>query len=210
MDDASLEQACVEILENQEPRQGRGRAAQVVAPSVERQVRAVVAKNARLFRDARLDAADVSQEVLRRLIESPPNNPEGRDPVAVVLGWARAVANNMALDGRRHAVREIAPRESRDEEADAERPAEEVLLVLSEIDRMHAESQHLASYKYLRETFQVLVKDPDVSALELARKVGLIEATDSDPARTKKAAQYAWKLRQRMLDLLAARMGNES
>jgi hypothetical protein len=193
-------------------------------PSLVNQVRAIGARNAKLLREARLEPEDVAQEVLRRLIESPPTNPEGRDPVAAVLGWARAVANNVMLDRRRRTGRER-PAATADgdngepnnavEPVDPERRAEDVLEVLAEIERMKAESEYLVSYKYLRETFRVLVKEPDVAAVELAQRVGLIEAPPLEApspeyvARSRKAAQYAWKLRQRMLDMLAARLGAE-
>jgi DNA-directed RNA polymerase specialized sigma24 family protein len=232
MDDASLEQACVEIVEAaadvsggaaiESLRARLARAAATIAPFVERQVRAVAARNAKLFRDARLEMEDVAQEVVRRLIESPPRNPEGRDPVAAVLGWARAVAINVLLDRRRRTAREIVPRAVGTDEDDSmgareaasdERSAADVLVVLGDIERMHVEAEHLTAYKHLRETFRVLVTDPDVSALELAQRVGLVGEPDGEPmsdeyrARARKAAQYAWKLRQRTLDLLAARMG---
>jgi len=236
MDDARLDQACVEIVAaglrvtagggGPAVRERVAVAAAVVMPSLLRQVRAIATRNPRLLRDARLEPEDVAQEVLRRLIESPPCNPDGRDPVAAVLGWARAVANNVLLDRRRRTARERPAGQAGQEEAgddqrrgppeavDPERPAEDVLEVLGEIERMHTESVHLASYKYLRETFRVLVKDPDISALELAERVGLIEAPPAEPisadyrTRAKKAAQYAWKLRQRMLDTLAERLGH--
>lgn len=229
MDDATVERACRELVAAAAERE-RGdasavvreriaRAADHLAPSLEGQVRAVAVRNAKLFRDARLDVEDAAQEVLRRLMESPPRNPEGRDPVAAVFGWARAVASNVALDRRRRTIREA--REDREagagsgerdatEPVDAERGPEDVLAVLGDIERMHAAAKELASYKYLRETFEVLVRDPDVTALELARSVGLIDAKDTGgdyAVRAKRAAQYAWKLRQRMLDVLAVRMG---
>jgi DNA-directed RNA polymerase specialized sigma24 family protein len=236
IDDAQLEEACIQIVEaaaelsdvlpasRELRRAARARlasSAALVAPSLVKQVRAISAKNARLLREARLEPEDVAQEVLRRLIESPPRNPEGRDPVAAVLGWARAVANNVMLDRRRRAGWERPePRGGEEEEPrapseaiDPERAAEDVLEVLAEIERMRVEAEHLASYKYLRETFRVLVKEPDVPALELAQRVGLIEPPPAEPApaeyvaRSRRAAQYAWKLRQRMLDLLAARLG---
>ena len=225
MDDASLERACAELvaaavaIEEEggvmwpELRERIARAAEVITPAVERQVRAAAARHVKLLRDARLEPEDVAQEVLRRLLESPPRNPEGRDPVAAVLGWARAVAHHVVLDRRRRVVRETDPPAERGEHASSERSAEELLSLRGEIARMLAESEGLATHKYLRETFRVLVADPDVTALELAQRVGLIDTTASGmaapdyAARAKKAAQYAWKLRQRMLDLLAARMG---
>ena len=62
MDDASLAQACVEILAGGDV----ARAVAAVAPVVERQVRAVAARNESLFREARLEPPDGAQEVMRR------------------------------------------------------------------------------------------------------------------------------------------------
>lgn len=232
MDDASLERACVEIvaagaevaggLASAALRDRVAQAAMTVMPALQRHVRAISTRNAKLFREARIEPEDVAQEVLRRLIEGPPSNPDGRDPVAAVLGWARAVANNMLIDRRRRFRRETTAGAGTDhdgercgppEPIDPERPAEDVLAVLREIERMHAASAQLGSYKYLRETFGVLVKEPDIAAFELAQRVGLIEPPPAEPIpadyrqRARKAAQYAWKLRQRTLDLLAERLG---
>src|SRR4051812_35520298 len=118
--DARLEQACAELVAVAVARSAAGgtlspelrariaASAELLEPAIARQVRAVTARHAQLLLGARLEPEDVTQEVLRRLLESPPGNPDGRHPVAAVLGWTRAVAHHVVLDGRRRLLREAA------------------------------------------------------------------------------------------------------
>lgn len=164
-----------------------------LAPHLTPLLRAAVDRQQPLLRRGRVDAADVVQRVFERLLTRPPDNPGGRAPAAVLLAWARTVALRHLLDLARLA-RPIAEGE---DDAPAAGPSQEQVFEQRErlrLARACADTQ-LGRHRHLREVFYALVDDPELSARELAARLGL-EAGDDDAAR--KAEQLVFKLRERV------------
>jgi DNA-directed RNA polymerase specialized sigma24 family protein len=165
-----------------------GRLAPLLAPPL----RAAVERQQALLRRGRVDAGDVLQRVFERLLTHPPENPRDRAPAAVLVTWARTVALRHLLDLARTA-RPLAD----EEEEPAAGPAQEQAFELRErlrVLRSCADAE-LGRHRHLREVFYALVDDPDLSARELAARIGL-GAGDTEAAR--KAEQLVFKLRERV------------
>lgn len=218
MDDASLERVCVEFVAAGADRDRAARAVRVLSPVVHAQIRGLARDKANLFASGRIEPEDVGQEVLRRMIDSPLSNVSSRDPVATVLGWTRAVAIRFLIDRRRRNKAE-APLDPPDSErpqrevVSSERGADDELDVHKGVARMHAAAKELGRHKHLAEVYAVLVKDPDIPALDLVLRAGVVAPPDASApeeeraAWRKKSTQHAWKLKQRVLDFLAEQLG---
>jgi DNA-directed RNA polymerase specialized sigma24 family protein len=163
-----------------------------LAPLLAPSVRAAVERQASLLRRGRVDAADVVQRVFERMLTHPPDNPQGRAPAAVVTAWAKTVALRHLLDLAR-AARPIAE----GEEEPAADPGQEQAFERRE--RLRAlrwcADRELGQHRHLREVFYALVDDPELTARELAARIGL-PAGDAEAVR--KAEQLAFKLRERV------------
>lgn len=191
-----------------------------VSALVRRHAVAVAKKHASLARGARLDEDDVAQEVLRKLLEKPPVNEAENPPIAVVVGWVRAVAVRFLLDRARQKHRYLPAKTSEgDDDAPLDPPAsgrlaDDALAAREDVARMRAVAPAaLAGHKHLPEVYAMLAQDPELPALEIAVGLGLVPPPPAPPwpADYKKkkdaAVQYAWKLRQRTLDRLAESLG---
>lgn len=184
--------------------------AQALGPPIRRTLQ----RHDALVRRCRLESDDVVQRVFEKMLASPPSNPGGHDPLAVLTAWARAVALNYLLDLGRRVGRERdiasgspgaepfddepehsvgAPQERRHEAAEQWRLA-----------RRCAETE-LSRYKYLRELFYAIAEEPELGARDLALKIGLLQASPEqvDEATARRAEQYVWKLRERVQNKLA-------
>lgn len=198
-------------------------------------VRGCLHRQATLVRSSRADEGDVIQYVLERALRQPPTNPSGHAPVPVVLGWVRTVTVNHLLDLKRRTRFTADPaskaRGDGDEDG-ASRALDEAL----DRNAEHAEGrtaglaapspshatetrelwkraidcadEHLVRHKYLREVFTALAGDPDLPAVELAERIGLL-APGADAESARKAVQYAWQLRSRVLVRLRDCLGEE-
>ncbi len=194
-----------------------------LVPAVEPAVRRSLARQEGLVRRCRLDPDDVVQRVFERMLASPPGNPGEQDPLAVIVAWARAVALNHLLDLGRRIGRE-APTEAEDVDVDAaDNPGARGLgggfpgpgapqerrhhaMERWQLARRCADTE-LSRYKYLREVFDALAEDPEMSARDLARRIGLLPDKDAgDQQAARRAEQYAWKLRERVHTRLAEYM----
>ncbi|APR79610.1 Hypothetical protein A7982_04957 [Minicystis rosea] len=173
-----------------------------LVPSLEPAVRAVTRRQQTLLRRGRIDENDVVQRVFEKLLTHPPDNPGNRPAAAVLLAWAKTVAIHHLLDVARHFDPIAAPAGD-----DASAPAPDMPAApIQEEAVVHRErlrlaqtcaDTHLARHKHLREVFYALVEDPDLSARELAARIGLA-AEGGDPAAAKKAEQLVFKLRERV------------
>jgi RNA polymerase sigma factor (sigma-70 family) len=165
-----------------------GRLVPLLAPSV----RAALGRQQALLRRGRVDAGDVAQRVFEKLLTSPPDNPRERAPAAVLVTWARTVALRHLLDLAR-AARPL----TEGEEEPAAGPSQEQAYERRE--RLRAlrscADEELGRHRHLREMFYALVDDPELTARELAARLGL-EASDAEAAR--KAEQLVFKLRERV------------
>ncbi|MBL8607513.1 MAG: hypothetical protein JNL38_09345 [Myxococcales bacterium] len=195
-------------------------AAGPVSALVRRHAAAVAKKHASLARGARIDEDDVAQEVLRKLLERPPVNEADNPPIAVVVGWVRAVALRHLLDRARQKHRYLpAKTPAGDDDAPLDPPAsgrlaDDALAARQDVERMRAVApEALAGHKHLPEVYAMLALDPELPAFEIAVGLGLVPPPPPPPwpadYRKKKdaAVQYAWKLRQRTLDRLAESLG---
>jgi DNA-directed RNA polymerase specialized sigma24 family protein len=174
-----------------------------LSPLVDRAVRQLLARRQSLVRRARLDDDDVVQHVLARMLDAPPRNHAGHPPVAVLVAWARSVALHHLLAVSRRTGREQAasgdpeaadPIASISTDATQERRLEATRRLS---DARACAEACLSKHRYLRELFYAVADDPDLSARELAVRIGLLgEAAPPDEAR--RAEQYVWKLRERV------------
>jgi DNA-directed RNA polymerase specialized sigma24 family protein len=173
----------------------------VLRPAIERSVM----RQASLVRRCRLESDDVVQRVFERMLAAPPANPEGREPLVVLIAWSRAVAINYLLDLARRVGREASEEEEDEQSAPSSRtsPQERQHDAMErwELARRCADTE-LVRHKHLRELFYAMAEDPDLPARDLAMRIGLVEASSSDEEK-KRAEQYVWKLRERVHTKLA-------
>lgn len=170
-----------------------------LAPVIEPRVRALVDRQRSMLRRGRVDGADVVQRVFEKMLTHPPTNPADRDPASVILAWAKSVAIHYLLDLTRHfepvaasgdAVEEAPPAPIAPIQERAVEARQRLALACVCADT------HLARHKHLREVFYALADDPDLSARDLAAKLGLAEGGDA--AAAKRAEQLVFKLRERV------------
>lgn len=178
-------------------------------PDIERVVLSAARRRHRLLQQAKLDEYDVVQHVIQRLLERPPTNRGAHVPAAVITSWVRCVASNFLLDqGTRGCSEEI------DQDVPVSvsvMPSPEELTHISSMaarTRQCADT-YLVQFKYLREVYLALLEDPDLSARELAVKLGIASESElrNDAQLCKRAETHAWQLRFRALSRLAECLG---
>lgn len=131
-----------------------------------------------LLDDARLSADDVVQEVVLRCLRRPPENRNDARPHVALRSWAKQVARSIVYDALRR-------REDPSDDAVAEN-VELADAPDTELTRTAAVRQLERCGEQLgdraRKAFELIVVDPDLSALELAAVLA-IETKDASGSR---------------------------
>jgi DNA-directed RNA polymerase specialized sigma24 family protein len=193
-----LTRACADLIAAARGDGDAGATLRRVESEVRAAVLALARNKGRLCDRAHVAPEDVAQHVLERLLTSPPRNPAGRDPVACVFAWTRVVAVNFLLDR----IEAGAPGNDETPVVDDGPSVEEQLDIHRKRAELRAVAPALKAYKYLYEVYEVLFEeDAEISALDLAVRIGLVDA-GADPEALRKATTYAWKLRERTTERL--------
>lgn len=185
-------------------------------PELERCILGAARKRFRLLKQARLEESDLVHHVFQRLLEKPPTNRGANVPAAVMLSWVRCVVVRYLLDRRAIMDREPLD-ESEGDSSGAAVDGEERGAIEDDLDTMRmitrarqCADEHLSRYKYLREVFLALAEDPEMTARDLARRLGLVPADgEISEEQWRRAETYAWQLRFRALTRLAECLGVE-
>lgn len=175
-----------------------------LSPHIDRAVRQLLARRRALVRRARLDDDDVVQRVFERMLDAPPKNHAGHPPLAVLTAWARTVALHHILAVSRRTGREQAASGAEDEAdliaAIPTDPTQERRLEATRrlSDARACAEACLSKHRHLRELFYAIAADPDLSARELAARIGLLREGEAPIDEVRRAEQHVWKLRERV------------
>jgi DNA-directed RNA polymerase specialized sigma24 family protein len=166
-------------------------------PMLEPVVRATIARHRTMLVRTGTDADDVVQHVALSLLRRPPTNEREQPPWIALKAWAITVTIRYLVDR----TRRIRP--SSDIELTDPAPLETRLDARTRVRRMLACAERLPP-RYA-EAFRLVLADPDLGALELAQKLGIMPRDpDLDESeRERRARQNAWAVRSRTLRWLA-------
>lgn len=192
-DEAKLCEAFFEAARSGGDGEALRRALAPLAPLVRRTVRARVGKWSRLH-DLALEAEDVEQEVLIKLLKSPPERKPQDTPRATLLAWLKTVTNNLLVDQRRRVTRKTEDRtrvERIDRGVELERLAEsDDRGTGREIRRFHAAREIDENLRYLEQAYPAGARyvaamrdNPGATGNELAALLGVSRANYDQIAR---------------------------
>ena len=186
-----------------------------LAPVLGPAIRRTLQRHDSLVRRCRLESDDVVQRVFERMLASPPNNPGAQEAASVLIAWARAVAINYLLDLARRVGRESAVASGELDSAIRSRMRWDTQPVLRK-KRAASDRGAVATRAALR---RHRARPPQASPRAVLRDRRGARARCSRPrssdwsscrapqrplhldeAAARRAEQYVWKLRERVLE----------